>query len=162
MRAVSDLSELGPLAIIAVGVLVVLLVLRRWADAAFFVAGVGVVWMVNPLLKELAGRPRPDHLPLAESVSEYSFPSGHAANTAALVGSLVMILRSRRARAVGAVVGAAALLLVGYSQLELGRHYPSDLLAGWLWAGVWIGLVAWIRSRWRARLPGSRREVGRT
>ena len=121
MRAVSDLSELGPLAIVAVGVLAVLLVLRR-----------------------------------------YSFPSGHAANTAALVGSLVMILRSRWARVVGAVVGAAALLLVGYSQLELGRHYPSDLLAGWLWAGAWIGLLAWIRSRWRARLPESRREIGRT
>jgi membrane-associated phospholipid phosphatase len=169
MRAVSDFSELGPLAIVAVGVVVLLLVLRRWADVAFFVAGVGVVWVVNPLLKELVGRPRPDLLPLPESVSEYSFPSGHAANTAALVGSLVMILPNRRAQAVVAIVGAAVLMLVGLSQLELGRHHPSDLLAGWLWAAAWIGLLAWIRSRWRAswrerwraHLPGSR-DVGRT
>ena len=150
MRAVSDFSELGALGFVAVGVVVVLLVLRRWADALFFVAGVGVVWVVNPLLKELVGRPRPDLLQLPASTSEYSFPSGHAANTAALVGSLVLILPSLRTRVFCAVVGAAVLMLVGLSQLELGRHHPSDLLAGWLWAGAWIGLVAWIRSRWRA------------
>jgi membrane-associated phospholipid phosphatase len=30
------------------------------------------------------------------------------------------------------------LLLVGWSQLALGRHYPSDILAGWAWALAWV------------------------
>ncbi len=118
--------------------LVALLALRRWADAAFFVAGVGVVWAVNPLLKQLVGRSRPDLWPLPPDVSEYSFPSGHAANTAALVGALVLILH-RRLPAV--LLGAAVLLAVGWSQLALGRHYPTDVLAGWLWALAWVAVL---------------------
>jgi undecaprenyl-diphosphatase len=67
-------------------------------------------------------------------VSEYSFPSGHAANTAALVGALVLILRRR----LWMIAGAAVLIVVGLSQLVLGRHYPSDVLAGWAWALTWV------------------------
>ncbi|MFG1815687.1 phosphatase PAP2 family protein [Kribbella sp. NPDC049174] len=137
-QAVSDLTDLEPLVAVAVVVLVVLLVLRRWMDAMFFAAGVGVVWAVNPLLKELVGRSRPDLWPLPPDVSEYSFPSGHAANTAALVGAVVLILR-RRLPAV--LTGAAVLLVVGWSQLALGRHYPSDVLVGWLWALAWVSLL---------------------
>jgi membrane-associated phospholipid phosphatase len=136
-QVVSDLTELAPLAAVAVVVLLVLLALRRWRDALFFTAGVGVVWAVNPLLKELVGRSRPDLWPLPADVSEYSFPSGHAANTAALVGALVLILRRRPAFLLGAIV----VLGAGWAQLALGRHYPTDVLAGWLWALAWIALV---------------------
>jgi undecaprenyl-diphosphatase len=135
---VSDVTELEPLAAVAVVVLVALLVLRRWTDAAYFVAAAGVVWAVNPLLKDLVGRSRPDLWPSPPDVSEYSFPSGHAANTAALVGALVLILH-RRLPAV--LLGAAVLLVVGWSQLALGRHYPTDVLAGWLWALAWVGVL---------------------
>lgn len=137
-QVISDLTNLVPLAIVAAGVLIVLLALRRWRDAAYVVIGVGVVWAVNPLLKELVARSRPDLWPLP-SASEYSFPAGHAANTAALVGALVMILRSRRVLV--AILGAAVLVVVGFSQLVLGRHYPSDVVAGWLWALAWIVVV---------------------
>jgi undecaprenyl-diphosphatase len=106
-----------------------------------------VVWAVNPVLKELVGRSRPDLWPLPDTVSEYSFPSGHAANTAALAGALLLILHSRRAWVVGLLV--AAVGLVGLSQLVLGRHYPSDLLAGWLWAAGWISSLAWVRGMHR-------------
>ncbi|MFI7062007.1 phosphatase PAP2 family protein [Kribbella sp. NPDC050124] len=136
-QVVSDLTELEPLAAVAIVVLVVLLGLRRWRDAIFFTAGVGVVWAVNPLLKELVGRSRPDLWPLPADVSEYSFPSGHAANTAALVGALVLLVR----RLPIVLLGAAVLLCVGWSQLALGRHYPTDVLAGWIWALAWVGLV---------------------
>jgi membrane-associated phospholipid phosphatase len=137
-RLISDLTELRPLGAVALVVLVALLALRRWTDAAFFAAGIGVVWAVNPLLKELVGRSRPDLWPLPPDVSEYSFPSGHAANTAALVGALVLILH-RRLPAV--VLGVAVVLAAGWAQLALGRHYPTDVLAGWVWALAWVGVL---------------------
>lgn len=153
MLATSKLSDLVPLGIVAVGVVVALLVSRRRTDAAFFVASVAVVWAVNPVLKEIVGRSRPDLWPLPESLSEYGFPSGHAANTTALVGGLVMILRSRRKSVVATAVGIAALVVVGLSQLVLGRHYPSDILAGWLWAAAWVVLLGSARSERRSS-PG--------
>jgi membrane-associated phospholipid phosphatase len=147
MLAISRSSELVPLAVIALGALVALLVRRRQQVAAYFVAGVAVVWSVNPVLKEIVGRSRPDLWPLPASVSEYGFPSGHAANTAALAGALVMICRGRRARVMSAAAAAVVLVAVGLSQLVLGRHYPSDILAGWLWAGAWISLVRFMHNR---------------
>lgn len=145
MVVISGITELAPLAVVGASVLAVLLLLHRLGDAAVFAVGVGVVWAVNPLLKEVVGRSRPDLWPLPASVSEYSFPSGHAANTAALAGGLLLVLHRRRSRDLGAGIGAAALLIVGASQLVLGRHYPSDLVAGWLWVGAWLLAVGLLR-----------------
>ena len=33
-------------------------------------------------------------------------------------------------------------LLMGPSRVLLGVHWPSDVLAGWLFAGAWISLCA--------------------
>ncbi|NIR39637.1 MAG: phosphatase PAP2 family protein, partial [Actinobacteria bacterium] len=37
--------------------------------------------------------------------------------------------------------GAVVVGLVGFSRLAIGVHYPSDILAGWLWVGAWAALV---------------------
>jgi membrane-associated phospholipid phosphatase len=145
-QATNDITNVTPLVVVAAGVLIALLVMRRWREAAYFLAAVAVVWSVNPVLKEIVRRTRPELWPLPESVSQYGFPSGHAANTAALIGGLVMILRTRRARVIGAAVGAVVLVIVGLSQLILGLHYPSDLVAGWLWAFAWIS-VLWNKTK---------------
>ncbi|WP_433162476.1 phosphatase PAP2 family protein [Kribbella sp. CA-247076] len=137
-RAVSDATELAPLAVAGGVVLLVLLVRQRWRDAVFLTVGVGVVWAVNPLLKRVFERSRPDLWPLPADVSEYSFPSGHAANTAALVAALVLLLHRRLP---AGLLGAVVLLVAGWAQLALGRHYPTDVLAGWLWALAWVVLV---------------------
>ena len=140
-QVLSDATELVPLGVVAAGVVAVLLTLLRGRDAARLVAGIAVVWAVNPLLKEIVGRSRPDMWPLPESISQYGFPSGHAANTAALVGIVLMILRGRRVLVIGTAVGAVVLVVAGLAQLVLGRHYPSDLLAGWLLALAWVSFL---------------------
>lgn len=113
---------------------------RRW-DTAYFLAAAVVVWLVNPLLKQLFARPRPGLWPTTESVSPYTFPSGHAANTAALLGATLMVLSAGRRRAAVAAAGGAFVAVVGVGQLVLGVHYPSDVVGGWLWAGAWVALV---------------------
>ncbi|HET6985593.1 MAG TPA: phosphatase PAP2 family protein [Kribbella sp.] len=137
----NDITELAPLAALTGVLLTVVVALRRWMDAAVFVVGVGVVWAVNPLLKEIVGRSRPDMWPQPETVSQYGFPAGHAANTAAVVAIVVLLLRVRRRQVIWLAVGGVILVIVGLSQLVLGLHYPSDLVAGWLWAFAWIGFV---------------------
>ena len=131
--AVARVTDLLPLAVLTGGVGLVLLLRRRWWDATDLLLVSAAVWAVNPLLKSAVGRPRPDVVDLPAGLSGWSFPAGHAANTMVLVLALLLVSHvvGRRLRN-AAAVGAAFVLLAAYAQLALGRHYPSDLVAGWL------------------------------
>ena len=138
--AVARVTDLVPLVVVTAAVVLVLLLRRRWWDAADLLLVSVAVWALNPLLKSAVGRPRPDVVDLPPGTSGWSFPAGHAANTMVLALTLVLVshLAGRRLRRVAAV-GALFVLLTAYAQLALGRHHPSDLLAGWL---VSLALVA--------------------
>lgn len=79
---------------------------------------------------------RPPHTEWLAGAGGGSFPSGHTANTTALVIAVALVLSerlpSRGARRM--VFGGAALLvsLMGWSRLALNVHWLSDVLAGWL------------------------------
>jgi undecaprenyl-diphosphatase len=60
----------------------------------------------------------------------YGFPSSHAANSSALAVFLILIFKSNRKALSFAFI--AYCLLVGYSRIYLGRHYFTDVLAGWM------------------------------
>lgn len=158
--AVSDATDLLPLLLVAVVGTAVLLVLRRPRSAALVLASVAIPWTVNPVLKDLVGRDRPDLWPLGD-VSEHAFPAGHAVNSVALVAAVVAVLApvattaGRRVTSAVLVVAALVVVSVGVAQLALGRHYPTDVLAGWLWAGAWVAFVVSLplASRQRQRAP---------
>jgi len=101
------------------------------------------------LLKALIHRPRPELFFGLVPTETYSFPSGHAFVPAVYFGMLAGILATGswwRA----AVVAMAALL--GFSRVYLGYHYPSDVVAGWALAVVWLTLWAMVSDR-RATSP---------
>jgi undecaprenyl-diphosphatase len=54
------------------------------------------------------------------------------------------------------IVAALLVLLIGVSRIYLGVHYPSDVLAGWAAAAIWVTAVAfgdrWVRYRRRVRV----------
>jgi membrane-associated phospholipid phosphatase len=90
------------------------------------------------LLKPLLAGPR-DPVP-GDFISDASWPSGHATAAMSLCMCSVIAAPSRWRPAVAAVMAAFAIA-VSYSFLELGWHYPSDVLGGFLVATVWT-LVA--------------------
>jgi membrane-associated phospholipid phosphatase len=93
------------------------------------------------LLKPLLAGPR-DLVPAAP-LSDASWPSGHATAAMSLCLCSVIAAPSRWRPAVAALMAAFAVA-VSYSFLELGWHYPSDVLGGFLVATVWtlLGIAA--------------------
>ena len=81
------------------------------------------------------------------SAQGYSFPSGHSMNAAIMYGSLPVCIKERSGQ-VPAVFKAAAFLLpllVGFSRVLLGNHYPTDVLFGWLCGALVIFIYAKLR-----------------
>ena len=153
-QAVSDASNTEVLAAVVAVVCVGLMLRHRTVDAVPVAVAFGAAWVLVVVLKAVVARPRPAMWPQPADVSAHGYPSGHAAASAALVGALLLVLRrvaGSAARAAAAVtVGAGVVVLVGAAQVVLGRHYPSDVLAGWLLAAACLS--PWSRP---ARAPAA-------
>ncbi len=79
-----------------------------------------------------------------------SYPSGHAANSMALAMAAALLWPGIRPCVRPWIF--LLPLVVGYSRLYLGKHYPSDVLAGWV-VGAFAALLLWAlcRSLWPER-----------
>ncbi len=111
---------------------------RREALAALvLVAGANLTTQV---LKTALAHPRYEPILGYRQIGSASFPSGHA--TAALSIALAFVLAVPRSwRRLTALAGAVFALAVGCSVVILNRHFPGDVLGGWLVVGAWFFAV---------------------
>ncbi len=103
--------------------------------------------VLNLALKLTFQRPRPPVTFFGTPApASYSFPSGHAMFSACLFGIVAALVSPRlRSRASRVAIWMAAIvlaLMIGVSRIYLGVHYPSDVIAGYAAAVVWIVTVA--------------------
>ncbi|MEA5508350.1 phosphatase PAP2 family protein [Crocosphaera sp. UHCC 0190] len=98
--------------------------------------------ILNIMTKMLFHRVRPY---LWESLyyrpQDFSFPSGHAMGSMTLVIALLMLTWGTQWRFLVAIFGSLFVLLIAWTRLYLGVHFPSDILGGWILAIPWtIGM----------------------
>lgn len=104
-------------------------------------------------LKTFFERARPDLFDTGYEASFYSFPSGHAITAVSLYGVIIFLIAIhlegwRRWTVV--VAGTVLVLLIGFSRLYLGVHYPSDVAAGYLASSFWVATVGMALILWRS------------
>jgi membrane-associated phospholipid phosphatase len=138
-------------------VLVVWLLRRQAVPVALWVAlTMAVGGAAGALLKLLAGRDRPDLLEPVAHATGYSFPSGHALNSALGAGVFLLVLlpltgdRPGRRRALWAVA-VVVPLVTGICRIGLGVHWTSDVVAGWLLGVAVVSATAAGFEAWRRR-----------
>lgn len=128
----------------------------RGISAALLVASTGGGIVLTTVLKAIFRRARPEIIDAGYEASFYSFPSGHATVAVGFYGALALLLALRLEspwRPVVAAAGALLVVLIGLSRLYLGVHYPTDVLAGYLAASLWLASV-WLAYRlWRLAFP---------
>jgi membrane-associated phospholipid phosphatase len=101
--------------------------------------------LLNFLVKRLIKRPRPTNelVKVVRVINEPSFPSGHVMHYTNLFGLLTYLLatnwHSGRLRNILITVCMALIVCIGPSRVYLGAHWPSDVMAGYLYGGLWFG-----------------------
>ena len=138
-----------PAGIIVVILLAVVYVVARNRSVLPVATGVvaaGLAWALANAAKAIANRARPYQV-MADAVLRQhpahgtSFPSSHTAVTLAVALALVPFL----ARPLAAT-GIGYAVLIGWSRVYLGVHYPLDILAG-AGIGMAVGGVIWLALR---------------
>ena len=100
-------------------------------------------------LKLLFDRARPDLIPHLDHVDNASYPSGHSTN-AAVVYLLIAMLVPDRYKPTAYALGIAMTFLTGISRINLGVHWPTDVLGGWMLGSAFaIGAACWVYSTQR-------------
>ena len=119
-----------------------------WKRRHFWVAAViSAVFggmALNKLLKYIFHRSRPHFDDPLLSLTSYSFPSGHAMLATVLYGViaayLCSVFKSWRWRAVIGLAALGLVLLVAFSRVYLGAHYPTDVVAAMAEGMAWLSL----------------------
>lgn len=147
--ATTDLGYVWWVGLITIIILLLCIKHRQYTSALIALVGVAGSALINLLLKLIFQRDRPQLWERLVTENSYSFPSGHAMASASLAVVLIVLLWPTKWRPLAVLVGLAYMLYVGFTRLYLGVHYPSDILAGWLVAGAWVGITVIIITKLR-------------
>lgn len=160
MTAVSWLA--GPIfqSVVLIGCVAYFAATKRFRPQGLtmLIGGIGGALLIVGL-KRLFHRPRPEvifqHL-------GYSFPSGHSFFAVIVYGMLAYWLTqnvSPRRRRLIWDLAVAGILLVGFSRVFIGEHYPSDVVAGFLVALPWVWGCLAMGAELRRRVHASPRSA---
>ncbi|MGN0393835.1 MAG: phosphatase PAP2 family protein, partial [Coprococcus sp.] len=129
MKCITILGNAG-IIWIAITIIMIIIPKYRKAGVASAIALILNLLVINIVIKNMVARIRPyEVIPglelLIEKQSDWSFPSGHTSASFATACSILLAGHRN--------IGIAALafaVVMGFTRLYLGVHYPSDVLAG--------------------------------
>ncbi|RLC94275.1 MAG: hypothetical protein DRI77_11105 [Chloroflexi bacterium] len=110
---------------------------------------------VNTWLKDLFAHPRPfeiDPMVKLHDAGGYGLPSGHSQSAVVVWGTIAAGFRKTWLW----VVVIALMVLIGFSRIYLGVHFPTDVFGGWTVGAIFLAAYLALQPRVEAWL----RETG--
>ena len=145
MIAVTMAGDGIVLATLAAALLLWLLARRQWFVSAATALAFGSTMLFVPAVKAVLGRQRPNAL--YEGADAFSFPSGHATHAIVIFGVIAILLAHRRPLRSRFAIYFTAIglaLLIAFSRIYLGAHWPSDVGGGFLFGSAVITAFAFV------------------
>ena len=121
--------------VIILGIILLLIKsLREKYGVKFAIAALSSTALYQ-IMKYIFQRPRPDLALRLIEQGGYSFPSGHSMNCLVSYGILIYLLlryceNRRLAKLLSFGLGLLTIL-IGFSRVYVGVHYPTDIIGGW-------------------------------
>jgi len=143
-------------------IIIALLWFRGWRAEAAFVGLVGIADLINPLLREVIARPRPDGdlIIICREPTDFSFPSGTAMHLVMFCGFLIYLcgnlLKPGWIRIALQVVLGLWIPIMGTWLIYRGVHWPSDVLGGFVYGAFFLWMIIWGFKKyttWRRAFP---------
>ncbi len=118
-------------------------------DTLWILPAIGIMVTVSDqfsvLIKNNVARLRPCHEPTISNIihlvknycgGQYGFFSSHASNSISLAVFVIMMLPKTKTAIRYQLI--AFVIMIGYSRVYLGAHYPGDVISGWIF-GAFFG-----------------------
>jgi undecaprenyl-diphosphatase len=141
MRDVTALGGITLLVLVTVISVIALLAYRHRIEALVLTVSVVLAQLSSGLFKDFYVRLRPTFAVYGDLPTSMSFPSGHSTVATATYFLLAVIVASidsaRPIKVLAFTVAALLALMIGFSRVFLGVHWPSDVLAGWCLGAAW-------------------------
>lgn len=117
-------------------VLTLLSFLLKNKKLSFIITGnLGLITIINQVLKFIIKRPRPSDLFLVVETG-YSFPSGHSMVSLSFYGLLIYFIykyfKNKKLKIFLITFLSLIIILIGISRVYLGVHFVSDVISGFL------------------------------
>ena len=121
--------------VIILGIILLLIKsLREKYGVKFAIAALSSTALYQ-IMKYIFQRPRPDLALRLIEQGGYSFPSGHSMNCLVSYGILIYLLlrycENRRLVKLLSFGLGLLTILIGFSRVYVGVHYPTDIIGGW-------------------------------
>ncbi len=126
------------------GIVIILFLFKlKWESVSMAAVSVSV-FILGTVLKDLVHRARPttNLVSVFTNLKDWGFPSGHVLSYTVCFGFLVFLVYSllphSRRRTVLLIFLILLIILVSFSRVYLGEHWPSDTLGAYLIGSVWL------------------------
>ena len=135
---ISNTYVTGTIVLIA---LIALIRRRYWSEVkALVFATLGILLLVDEVLKPFFDRDRPPKPRLVSDLSPDSFPSGHAAGNLVFYFYMSFIIAARYPQLAKYVYGLSTLIVlsIGFGSIYVKAHWTTDILGGYVFGYCWL------------------------